>query len=76
MKRRVGVAEVVALWPWAGVPGGANRFGLTTPALAFTPRQHARFADVAGDGRGMWATTHGAIVGHAWLEGTRRFAFG
>jgi hypothetical protein len=76
VKGRIRVAEVVALRPWASVPGRADGLGLAAGALAFPPRQDARLAHVAGERRGMWATADWAIVGRAWLEGARRFALG
>src|SRR5574340_1477509 len=44
---RIRVAEVVAVRTWAGVASGAAGLGLTACALALTPGQDARFADVA-----------------------------
>jgi hypothetical protein len=76
MKRRVGVAKVVAVWIRARVSRGADGFALAARTLAFTPRQHIGFTNMTSEGRGMRASTHGAIVGSARLEGTRRFAFG
>jgi len=76
MKGRIRVAEVVALGPWTGVPGGAEGLGAkcAAGALAFSPGQDAWFADVAHERRRMRASTHGAIVRSAWLEWTRRLA--
>jgi len=76
MKRRVGVAEVVAVRRGASISSGANPFGLTACALTFTPREHTGFARVAYVGCGMRASTHWAIVGSVRLEQTRRLAFG
>jgi hypothetical protein len=76
MKRRVGVAKLVAVWIRARVSRGADGFALAARTLAFTPRQHIRFTNMTSEGHGMRASTHGATVGSARLEGTRRFAFG
>ena len=71
MKRRVGVAKVVAVRCGASISSGANPPGLTACALTFTPREHTRFARVAYGGCGMWAATHWAIVVSARLERTQ-----
>jgi hypothetical protein len=76
MDHWVSVAEVVALGPWTGVPGRADGLGLTAGALAFRPGQHPRFPDVADEWRRMRASTHGAILGRAGLQWTRRFVLG
>ena len=63
---RIGVAQIVALRAWTGVPGRADGLGAKRApcalALALGHAIGTRFADVAD------------IVGCAWLEGARRFA--
>ena len=72
----IGVAVIVAVWVGASITRGAEGLGSTARALAFTPGQDPRLAHVAHEGYGMRTSTHWAIIRRAWLQRTRRLAFG
>jgi len=71
----VGVA-VVTVRVGASITRGAEGLGSTARALAFTPGQDPRLVHVAHEGHGMRTSTHRAILRRAWLQRTRRLAFG